>query len=45
MQRQIFSICEDWDGLFLDNTIYGGSLFNGRIAKMGPGGARSHVKG
>ena len=38
-------MCEDWGGLFLDGAIYRGSLFSGQNAKMGPGGARSHVGG
>ncbi len=43
--RGIFFMLEDWDGLFLDGTIYRGSLFSGRNTKTGPGEARNHVGG
>ena len=43
MQRHIFSLCEDWGGLLLEDAIDRGSLFSGQNAKTGPDGARSHV--
>ena len=44
-KMSIFLARTAWRGLFFDGAIYRGSLFSGRNAKTGPGGARNHVGG